>query len=91
MPRKQLSAYESSKWLKPLCLLRYQKYLFYTLSFIKKYNSNRHETTRHIIYSEVFHSQRIQYDSARIQRHYHNKEHSGVKLQSILRYSSVVV
>lgn len=41
--------------------------------------------------SEVFHSQCIQYDSARVQRHYNNKEHSEVKKQRILRYSLVVI
>lgn len=30
--------------------------------------------------------QRIQYHTARIQRHYHHKEHTEVKKQSILSY-----
>ena len=38
------------------------------------------------IYSKVLHSQRIQYHTARIQRHHHHKEHSEVKKQRILRY-----
>lgn len=50
-----------------------------------------HDFTYDIIYSEVFHSQRIQYDSALIQQHHHHKEHSEVKKQSILRYSLVVI
>ena len=43
------------------------------------------------MYSKVIHSQRIQYDTARIQRHHHNKEHSEVKKQSILSYPLVVI
>ena len=50
-----------------------------------------HDFTYDIIYSEVFHSQRIQYDSARVQRHHHHKEHSEVKLQRILCYSLVII
>lgn len=38
------------------------------------------------MYSKVLHSQHIQYHTARIQRHYHHKEHTEVKKQSILRY-----
>lgn len=38
------------------------------------------------MYSKVFHPQRIQYHTVRIQRHHHHKEHSEVKKQSILRY-----
>ena len=51
--------------------------------------SNHHNTTYHIIYSEVFHSQRIKYDSTHVQRHHHHKEHSEVKKRRILRYSFV--
>ena len=43
------------------------------------------------MYSKVLHSQRIQYDTARIQLHYHHKEHSEVKKQSILSYPLVVL
>ena len=35
--------------------------------------------------------QRIQYHTARIQRHYHNKEHTEVKNQSILSYLLVII
>lgn len=38
------------------------------------------------MYSKVLHSQHIQYHTARIQRHYHHKEHTEVKNQSILSY-----
>ena len=38
------------------------------------------------MYYKVIHPKRIQYHTARIQRHYHHKEHSEVKKQSILRY-----
>lgn len=43
------------------------------------------------MYSKVLHSQRIQYDTARIQRHHHHKEHTEIKKQSILSYSLVVI
>ena len=43
------------------------------------------------IYSKILHSQRIQYDTARIQRHHHHKEHTEVKKQSILRYSFIII
>ena len=43
------------------------------------------------MYFKVLHSQRTQYDTARIQRHHHNKEHTKVKKQSILRYPLVVI
>ena len=43
------------------------------------------------MYSQILHSQRIQYDTARIQRHHHHKEHSEVKKQSILRYPLVII
>lgn len=41
--------------------------------------------------SVVFHSQCIQYDSARVQLHDHHKEHAEVKKKRILRYSLVVI
>ncbi len=43
------------------------------------------------MYSKVLHSQRIQYHTARIQRHYHHKEHTEVKKQSILSYPLVII
>lgn len=43
------------------------------------------------MYSKVFHPQRIQYHTARIQPHHHHKEHSEVKWQRFLRYSLVVI
>lgn len=43
------------------------------------------------MYSKVLHSQRIQYDTARIQRHHHNKEPTEVKKQSILGYPLVII
>ena len=43
------------------------------------------------MYSKVLHSQRIQYDTARIQRHHHHKEHTEVKKQSFLSYPLVVI
>lgn len=43
------------------------------------------------MYSKVLHSQRIQYDTARIQRHHHHKEHSEIKKQGIFRYSLVII
>ena len=43
------------------------------------------------MYSKVIHSQRTQYDTARIQRHHHHKEHKEVKKQSILSYPLVVI
>lgn len=43
------------------------------------------------MYSKVLHPQRFQYHTARIQRHYHNKEHTEVKKQSILSYLLVVI
>jgi len=39
------------------------------------------------MYYKVIHPQRIQYHTARIQRHHHHKEHSEVKKQGILNYS----
>lgn len=45
---------------------------------------------RHYLPHYIF-QKRIQFDSARIQRHHHHKEHSEVKKQSILRYSLVVI
>ena len=44
---------------------------------------------RHYLPHYIF-QKRIQFDSARVQRHHHHKEHSEVKKQSILRYSLVV-
>jgi len=38
-----------------------------------------------------FSPQRIQYNSARVQRHDHHKKHSEVKKLRILRYSFVVI
>ena len=43
------------------------------------------------MYSKVLHPQRIQYHTARIQRHYHHKEHTEVKKQSILSYTLIVI
>lgn len=43
------------------------------------------------MYSKVLHSQRIQYDTARIQRHNHHKEHTEVKKLSILSYPLIVI
>ena len=43
------------------------------------------------MYSKVIHSQRIQYDTARLQRHHHHKEHSEVKKQSILNYPLIII
>ena len=43
------------------------------------------------MYSKILHSQRIQYDTARIQRHQHHKEHTEIKKQSILSYQLVVI
>ena len=43
------------------------------------------------MYTKVLHSQRILYDTARIQRHHHHKEHTEVKKQSILSYPLVVI
>ena len=43
------------------------------------------------MYSKVIHSQRTQYDTARIQRHHHHKEHTKVKKQSILSYPLVII
>ena len=43
------------------------------------------------IYSKILNSQRIQYDTARIQRHHHHKEHTEVKKQSILSCPLVVI
>ena len=43
------------------------------------------------MYSKDLHSQRIQYDTARIQRHHHHKEHKEVKKQSILSNPHVVI
>lgn len=43
------------------------------------------------IYSKDLHSQRIQYDTARIQRHHHHKEHTEVKKQSILSNPLVII
>ena len=44
-----------------------------------------------LIYTKVFPPQRIQYNSARVQRHDHHKKHSEVKKLRILRYSFVVI
>ena len=43
------------------------------------------------MYYKVIHLQHIQYHTARIQRHHHNKEHSEVKKQRFFRYSLVVI
>ena len=43
------------------------------------------------MYTQVLHSQRIQYDSSHTQRHHHNKEHTEVKKQSILSYPLVII
>ena len=42
------------------------------------------------MYYKVIHPQRIQYHTARIQRHHH-KEHTEVKKQSILSYPLIVI
>lgn len=44
-----------------------------------------------LIYTKVFPPKRIQYNSARVQRHDHHKKHSEVKKLRILRYSFVVI
>lgn len=44
-----------------------------------------------LLYTEVFHSQHVQYDSAHVQRHDHHKEHTEVKKQCILRYSLIII
>ena len=43
------------------------------------------------MYSKVIHLQRIQYHTARIQRHYHHKEHTEVKKRGILNYLLIVI
>lgn len=43
------------------------------------------------MYYKVIHPQRIQYHTARIQLHYHAKEHTKVKKQSILSYTLIVI
>ena len=43
------------------------------------------------MYTQVLHSQRILYDTARIQRHQHHKEHTEVKKQSILSYPLIII
>lgn len=43
------------------------------------------------MYYKVIHSQHIQYHTARIQQHYHAKEHTKVKKQSILSYTLIVI
>lgn len=43
------------------------------------------------MYYKVIHPQLIQYDTARIQRHNHHKEHTEVKKQSILSYPLIVI
>lgn len=43
------------------------------------------------MYTQVLHSQRIQYDTARIQRHHHHKEHTEVKKQNILSYPLIII
>ena len=43
------------------------------------------------MYSKVIHLQRIQYHTARIQRHYHHKEHTEVKKKRILRYTFIII
>ena len=43
------------------------------------------------MYSKVLHSQRIQYDTARIQRHLHHKEHTEVKKKGVLRYAFIII
>lgn len=43
------------------------------------------------MYSKVIHLQRIQYHTARIQRHYHHKEHTEVKKRGILSYLLIVI
>ena len=43
------------------------------------------------MYSKVLHSQRTQYDTARIQRHHHHKEHTEVKKRGILSYTLIVI
>ena len=44
------------------------------------------------MYTQVLHSQRIQYDTARIQRPHHHKEHTEVKKkQSILSYPLIII
>lgn len=43
------------------------------------------------MYYQVIHPQHIQYHTARIQQHYHHKEHTEVKKQSILSYPLIVI
>ena len=43
------------------------------------------------MYTQVLQPQRIQYDTARIQRHHHHKEHTEVKKQSILSYPLIII
>lgn len=43
------------------------------------------------MYYKVIHPQRIQYHTAHIQLHYHHKEHTEVKKQSILSSPLIVI
>lgn len=60
--------------------------------FVKLHNATNFRMCLRLteMYSKVLHSQNIQYDTARIQRHHHHKEHTEVKKQSILRYTFVI-
>ena len=47
-------------------------------------------TTNDIINAEVFHSQCIQDDTARIERHHHQEEHAEVEHQRVLRNAFII-